>query len=150
MIIHLDIEFECEGVGMGSDVQWQIDNGYLRQVMGDFSEEAPSCESPMFGRYFETFQAAAHVAKAFPGSTLQPEEFEDYAGCVIRRYYVDCYPYYDLLPPEESFDFMYKDYPSAVHFAACIDQASNELDDLLSGEGYGANGEGHASPIIKY
>ena len=37
---------------------------------------------------------------------------------------------------------MYKDYPSAVHFAACIDQASNELDDLLSGEGYGANGEG--------
>ena len=40
MIIHLDIEFECEGGGMGSDVQWQIDNGYLRQVMGDFSEEA--------------------------------------------------------------------------------------------------------------
>ena len=65
MIIHLDIEFECEGGGMGSDVQWQIDNGYLRQVMGDFSEEAPSCESPIFGRYFETFQAAAHVAKGF-------------------------------------------------------------------------------------
>ena len=32
---------------MGSDVQWQIDNGYLNLVMGDFSTEAlalnPQC-----------------------------------------------------------------------------------------------------------
>lgn len=134
---------------MGSDVQWQIDNGYLNLVMGDFSTEAPSVESPMFGRYFDTFQAAAHVAKAFPGSTLQPSEFEDSAGAVIRHYYVDCYPYYDLLPPEESFDFTYDDYPKTVHIADCIDKASNELDDLLFG-GYGPDCEGHASPIIKY
>ena len=56
MIIHLDIEFECEGGGMGSDVQWQIDNGYLRQVMGDFSEEAPSCESQFLGDILKLFK----------------------------------------------------------------------------------------------
>ena len=55
MIIHLDIEFECEGGGMGSDVQWQIDNGYLRQVMGDFSEEA-SCESQFLGDILKLFK----------------------------------------------------------------------------------------------
>lgn len=47
---------------MGSDVQWQIDNGYLAQVMGDFSTESPSFETPMFGRYFDTFQAAGDAA----------------------------------------------------------------------------------------
>ncbi|WP_220234463.1 hypothetical protein, partial [Klebsiella pneumoniae] len=85
-----------------SDVQWQIDNGYLAQVMGDFSTESPSFETPMFGRYFDTFQAAIHVAKAFPGSTLQPSEYEDKTGMLIRHYYVDCHPYYDRLPPEKS------------------------------------------------
>ena len=90
---------------MGSDVQWQIDNGYLAQVMGDFSTESPSFEMPMFGRYFDTFQAAIHVAKAFPGSTLQPSEYEDKTGMVIRHYYVDCHPYYDGLPPEKAMIF---------------------------------------------
>lgn len=135
---------------MGSDVQWQIDNGYLAQVMGDFSTESPSFETPMFGRYFDTFQAAIHVAKAFPGSTLQPSEYEDKTGMLIRHYYVDCHPYYDRLPPEKSDNFQYDEYPSAIHVAACIDQASKELDELLFGGGYGENGEGHASPIILY
>ena len=135
---------------MGSDVQWQIDNGYLAQVMGDFSTESPSFEMPMFGRYFDTFQAAIHVAQAFPGSTLQPSEYEDKTGMVIRHYYVDCHPYHDRLPPEKSDDFQYDEYPSAIHVAACIDQASKELDELLFGGGYGENGEGHASPIILY
>lgn len=135
---------------MGSDVQWQIDNGYLAQVMGDFSTESPSFETPMFGRYFDTFQAAIHVAKAFPGSTLQPSEYEDKTGMLIRHYYVDCHPYYDRLPPEKSDNFQYDEYPYAIHVAACIDQASKELDELLFGGGYGENGEGHASPIILY
>ncbi len=37
-----------------------------RKLWGIFSTESPSFETPMFGRYFDTFQAAIHVAKAFP------------------------------------------------------------------------------------
>ncbi|MFX2602170.1 hypothetical protein V6183_21975, partial [Enterobacter hormaechei] len=79
-----------------------------------------------------------------------PSEYEDKTGMLIRHYYVDCHPYYDRLPPEKSDNFQYDEYPSAIHVAACIDQASKELDELLFGGGYGENGEGHASPIILY
>ncbi len=51
---------------------------------------------------------------------------------------------------KKSDNFQYDEYPSAIHVAACIDQASKELDELLFGGGYGENGEGHASPIILY
>ena len=56
MIIHLDIEFECEGGGMGSDVQWQIDNGYLRQVMGDFSRKPLAVNLQFLGDILKLFK----------------------------------------------------------------------------------------------
>ncbi|HKS34694.1 MAG TPA: hypothetical protein VJS14_13300 [Enterobacteriaceae bacterium] len=133
---------------MGSDVQWQIDNGYGREVMGDFSTGTPQAESPLFGHYFDTFQAASHVAKTFPGSTLEPSEYVDKTGTRIRHYYVDSQPYVDQLSPEQADDFLYDDYPAAVHFAECIDQASTELEALLSGGRYSGNDDGHASPTI--
>ena len=95
-------------------------------------------------------QCLGDILIPFPGSTLQPSEYEDKTGMLIRHYYVDCHPYYDRLPPEKSDNFQYDEYPSAIHVAACIDQASKELDELLFGGGYGENGEGHASPIILY
>ncbi len=133
---------------MASDVQWQIDNGYGCEVMGDFSVRMPEIETPMFGRYFDTFQAAVHVAKAFPGSKLEPSEYENETGAQVHHYYVDSQPYFDRLLAEQVDTFVYDEYPAAVHTAECIDQASKEADVWLFDAGYTATDDTHASPTI--
>jgi len=63
---------------MGSDADWQSENGFSREVQGDFSSPQYSGfdfwgDEADFLTYvypFPTFAAASSLAKAFPGTTV--------------------------------------------------------------------------------
>ena len=63
---------------MGSDADWQNENGYSREVRGDFSSPqydgldfwGDSADFETYIYPFSSFAAASWLAKAFPGTTV--------------------------------------------------------------------------------
>lgn len=78
---------------MGSDVQWQQENGYGREVEGDFSSsiyDTTNTNERNYQDYFYHFSAASLLAKAFPGATLTVSGKKAVrAGVVKNMYLVD-------------------------------------------------------------
>lgn len=106
---------------MGSDAQWQDENGFSREVRGDYSTVDFGGDSPQFGAYYSTYAAAAYIAKTFPGVKVEPNETRNDDGTITRRYWVDAQDYFDRLPAAELNDFVYDAYPAAVHEAQLLD-----------------------------
>lgn len=80
---------------MGSDAQWQNENGFSREVRGDFSASKYDDTGDNIRSYidhFYTFEAAAMLAKAFPGSTIKHTDIKRMRrGQMVTVYEVDSF-----------------------------------------------------------
>lgn len=107
---------------MGSDALWQDENGFSREVRGDYSTVNFGGESSPFFQIFNTFAAASFIAKTFPGTTIAPREGEELiSGKPYRVYWVDSEPYLDTLTQQAQIDFEYGDYAAALRKAQLLD-----------------------------
>jgi len=90
---------------MGSDAQWQDENGFSREVRGDFS--APQYDSTgdnirHYIAHFCTFEAAAMLAKAFPGSTVKHTDVtRRRRGQIVTLYEVNTFEAHNHPDPAE-------------------------------------------------